>query len=50
MNREFRAQQQAARERQVVLARWNRYRRRASYLILFTILCCLFWAFLLTRH
>ena len=50
MNREFRAQQQAARERQAILARWNRYRRRASYLVAFTALWCILWLILLTRN
>ncbi len=50
MNHEFRALQQTARERQATLARWNRYRSRASALLVFTIVMLLFWSLVLTRH
>lgn len=50
MNHEFRALQQTARERQATIARWNRYRGRASALLVFMFVMLLFWSVVLTRH
>jgi len=50
VNHEFRALQQTARERQARVARWNRYRSRASALLIFTFVMLCFWSLVLTRH
>lgn len=50
MNHEFRAKQQAARERQAALARWQRYRSRAYYLLAFAVVVFVLWFAALARR